>query len=44
MAFFEHEPEPERDFDPVAVEFHRRAEEQQRQIYYHGTDWQEHRT
>lgn len=43
-AYFEHEPEPERDFDPVAVAFHRRAEEQQRQIYYRGTDWQEHRT
>ena len=43
-GYFELEPEPARDFDPVAVEFHRRAEEQQRRIYYHGTGLNEHRT
>jgi len=41
---FEHEPEPSRDFDPVAVEYHRRAEEKHRQILYHGTGRREHRT
>ena len=41
---FEHEPVPAVDFDPVAVEFHARAEEARRQILYHGTDWQTHRT
>ena len=38
---FEHEPVPSRDLDPVAVAFHRKAEEQQRQIYFRGTAWQE---
>ena len=38
------EPEPECDFDPTAVEFHRWAEEERRKILYHGTDWQTHRT
>ena len=37
-------PEPECDFDPTAVEFHRWAEEERRKILYHGTDWQTHRT
>ena len=41
---FEHEPVPARDFDPVAVEFHRRAEEAQRRILYTGTGWSTHRT
>jgi ectoine hydroxylase-related dioxygenase (phytanoyl-CoA dioxygenase family) len=41
---FTHEPVPARDFDPAAVAFHRQAEEQQRQIYYQGTGWQQHRT
>ncbi|MDE0460197.1 MAG: phytanoyl-CoA dioxygenase family protein [Chromatiales bacterium] len=41
---FELEPEPECDFDPTAVEFHRWAEEERRKILYHGTDWQTHRT
>ena len=41
---FELEPEPECDFDPNAVEFHRWAEEERRKILYHGTDWQTHRT
>ena len=36
--------EPSRDFDPVAVEFHRVAEEERRRILYHGTDWETHRT
>jgi hypothetical protein len=44
FGHFAHEPEPSRDMDPVAVEFHRRAEEQQRAILYQGTDRQEHRT
>ena len=38
---FEHEPVPARDLDPVAVAFHRKAEEQQRQIYFRGTAWQD---
>ena len=38
---FEHEPVPARDLDPVAVAFHRKAEEQQRQIYFRGTAWEE---
>ena len=41
---FELEPEPECDFDPNALEFHRWAEEERRKILYHGTDWQTHRT
>ena len=41
---FELEPEPTRDFDPVAVEFHRHSEEERRKILYHGTDWTTHRT
>ncbi len=43
-GFFELEPEPSCDFDPVAVEFHRVAEEERRKILYHGTQWSEHRT
>ena len=31
---FELEPEPERDFDPTAMEFHRWAEEERRKILY----------
>jgi hypothetical protein len=27
--------------DPVAVAFHRMAEERQRQVYFKGTEWQE---
>jgi ectoine hydroxylase-related dioxygenase (phytanoyl-CoA dioxygenase family) len=41
---FELEPEPEYDFDPLAVEFHRWSEEERRKILYHGTDWETHRT
>jgi hypothetical protein len=41
---FEHEPEPTCDFDPVATEFHARAEENQRAILYRGTTWKSHRT
>ena len=44
FGHFEHEPEPACDFDPVAVAFHRRAEEQQRLILYKGTGIDEHRT
>ena len=33
---FEHEPEPRRDFDPPAVEMHRRADDAQRKVYYEG--------
>ena len=40
---FELEPEPKRDFDPTAVEFHQWAEEERRKILYHGTDWRTHR-
>jgi len=41
FGHFEHEPVPTRDLDPVAVAFHRKAEEQQRQIYFQGTEWAE---
>ncbi len=41
---FEHEPVPSCDLDPVAVAFHKKAEERQRQIYYQGTTWQDNRT
>ena len=41
---FELEPEPERDFDPHAMAFHRWAEEERRKILYHGTGWTTHRT
>ena len=44
FGHFLHEPEPARDFDPVAVEFHCHAEESRRKILYHGTGWTEHRT
>ncbi len=43
-GYFEHEPEPSRDFDPVAVAFHRRTEEDRRRILYYGTGRDEHRT
>ena len=33
---FELEPEPERDFDPIAVSFHDKADETQRKIFYAG--------
>ena len=41
---FSHEPVPIGDFDAAAVSFHREAEEQQRQIYYHDTGLTAHRT
>lgn len=44
FGYFEHEPEPACDFDPAAVEFHRRTEEDRRRILYHGTGREEHRT
>ena len=43
-GLFQLEPEPSCDFDPVAVAFHRVAEEERRKILYHGTDWTVHRT
>ncbi len=42
--YFEHEPVPTSDFDPVAVEFHRRTEADRRRILYHGTGLDAHRT
>ncbi len=36
FGHFELEPEPCRDFDPPAVEMHRRADEAQRKVYYEG--------
>ena len=36
FGHFEPEPEPSCDFDPVAVAFHERADEEQRKIYYQG--------
>ena len=41
---FEIEPEPEHDFDPAAVKFHRWAEEERRKILYEGTGLRTHRT
>lgn len=35
---FAHCPQPERDFDPVAVEFHQRAQDAIRKIVYAGTE------
>ena len=43
-GYFEHEPRPGEDFDPVAVDFHRHSEEDRRRILYHGTEWTTHRT
>ena len=43
-GYFEHEPMPAHDFDPVAVEFHRHAEDHMRRILYRGTDRTAHRT
>ena len=40
---FEHEPMPEHDFDPVAVAFHRRTQENLNRIVYRGTGRTEHR-
>ena len=41
FGHFEQEPVPACDMDPVAVAFHRMAEERQRQVYFKGTEWQE---
>ena len=41
---FELEPEPKDDFDPIAVAFHKKSNENYRQILYSGTDWKTHRT
>lgn len=41
---FVHEPEPEFDFDPVAVEFHKKSNENYRKILYSGTGITQHRT
>ena len=41
---FVHEPEPEYDFDPFAVEFHKKSNENYRNILYSDTDWTTHRT
>ncbi len=40
----EHEPIPEKDFDPAAVEFHKKSNENYLKILYSGTDWTTHRT
>lgn len=34
FGHFELEPRPERDFDPAALAYHKRADEEQRKIYY----------
>lgn len=41
---FVQEPKPSVDFDLVAVEFHKKSNENYRQILYSGTDWESHRT
>ena len=38
FGHFELEPEPACDFDPAAVSFHQRADEEQRKIYYRGAN------
>ncbi len=43
-GFFEIEPEPRYDFDPVSVAFHETSAEERRKILYHGTNWDTHRT
>jgi non-heme Fe2+,alpha-ketoglutarate-dependent halogenase len=43
-GFFEVEPEPKHDFDPVAVAFHETAAEERRKILYDGTGLSTHRT
>lgn len=35
---FELEPRPEKDFDPAALAYHARADEEQRKIYYQGAE------
>ena len=42
-GYFEHEPMPAHDFDPVAVAFHRRTEENLQRIVYRGTGQTERR-
>ena len=44
FGHFIHEPEPEFDFDPTAVEFHRKSNENYMNILYSGTEWTTHRT
>ena len=44
FGYFEHEPTPTCDFDPVTVEFHKRTELNHRRIVYQGTGLTEHRT
>ncbi len=44
FGHFVHEPEPEFDFDPIAVAFHKKSNENYRQILYSGTGIAEHRT
>ena len=41
---FDHEPVPQSDFDPEAVQFHQRTNENYLKILYSGTDWKTHRT
>ena len=43
FGYFEHEPTPACDFDPVAVAYHKRTELNHRRIVYHGTVRTEHR-
>ncbi len=43
-GFFQIEPQPRYDFDPISVAFHETAAEERRKILYHGTDWNTHRT
>lgn len=44
LGNFVHEPVPQCDFDPAAVEFHGKSNENYRKILYSGTDLTEHRT
>ena len=44
FGHFIHEPQPQVDFDPVAVDFHKKSNENYRAIVYSGTGMTKHRT
>lgn len=44
FGHFVHEPTPEFDFDPVALEFHKKSNENYLKILYSGSEWTTHRT
>ena len=44
FGYFEHEPAPAFDFDPITVAFHQKSDEQRRHLLYKGTSVTKHRT